>query len=389
MVEQTLALFSLLIIISIGLLLPILLKRFRLPLISLMIISGAVFGPNMWGIISPNEILEFFAFLGMVFLMLLAGSEINIKEISKSRNKVFVMSLLNGGLPFLFGLFIARHYGYSYTTSILLGIVFISSSVAIIVPTLDSLKFKLSNSKRLILSSVLLSDIISLILLGIILHRFNPVSRFPLYLYFPVLGILLFFVFKYFPSLGRYFILKNKRDGGFELKLRFILFTIFFLLLVFSFLGLHAILASFIIGLLISGLINMNGMHMVKSKIHALGYGLFVPVFFFLVGMEIDFSLFRNFDTSNIFMLIIIVGLIFSKIISGIISGRMAGLPIKDSSIFGIISTVQLTTTLAVTYTASSVGLFDNVLTTSVIILSVITTILSPVLLNYRYGKNG
>ena len=389
MVEQTLILFTLLLIISVGLLFPILLKRFKLPLISLMIISGSLFGPNFYGIIIPGEVLEFFAYLGMVFLMILAGSDVNLKEINQNKKKVIILSLFNGGIPFLFGFLVSRYFGYSLSTSILLGIVFISSSVAIIIPLLDTLKLNSRKSKNLILSSVLLSDILSLMLLAIILHRASPVSNLPLYIYLPILGIILFLAFKYSSKLGE-FLIKNSNDPqGSESKFRIILFVIFFLLLIFSVLGLHTILASFLIGLLISGLLNIKSMKYVKSKIHAIGYGLFIPVFFFLVGMEIDYSLFRSFEVSSKLMIIMIFGLIASKIISGFISGKIIGMPLKDRTIFGIISTVQLTTTLAVTYTASSSGLFDNVLTTSVIILSIITIIIGPILLNYFYGKNG
>ena len=76
-----------------------------------------------------------------------------------------------------------------------------------------------------------------------------------------------------------------------------------------------------------------------------------------------------------------IVGLISSKFFSGYVGGRIAKLSWNDSALFGVASIPQLTTTLAVTYAASTIGILDSVLVTSIIMLSIVTTILGPILL--------
>ncbi|MBU0466152.1 MAG: cation:proton antiporter, partial [Nanoarchaeota archaeon] len=119
------------------------------------------------------------------------------------------------------------------------------------------------------------------------------------------------------------------------------------------------------------------------TKLHTLGYGLFVPIFFFIVGMEMDISLLKHFDITNILMISLISGLIISKIVSGYLAGRIVKLSKKDSLLYGSISITQLTTTLAVTYAAASLGLLDSVLVTSIILLSIITTFLGPLLVSF------
>jgi len=146
----------------------------------------------------------------------------------------------------------------------------------------------------------------------------------------------------------------------------------------FSILGVHPILAAFIIGLTLSQTIRHEKLF---TKLHTLGYGLFVPIFFFIVGMEMNLSLLLTFDMGEFLMVLIVVGLISSKLASGYIGGRVVKLSGKDSALFGVTSIMQLTTTLAVTYAAASLGILDSLLVTSVIILSIITTILGPVLL--------
>jgi len=148
----------------------------------------------------------------------------------------------------------------------------------------------------------------------------------------------------------------------------------------------HPILASFLIGLTLSGVVHRDKSGIIYSKIHTLGYGLFIPVFFFIVGMEMDFGLFKEFNASNIFMVLLVLGLIFSKLISGFVAGKLVRLNNKESMIFGSISIVQLTTTLAVTFAAASLGIFDNVIVTSIILLSIITTLVGPVVVSYIVG---
>ena len=116
------------------------------------------------------------------------------------------------------------------------------------------------------------------------------------------------------------------------------------------------------------------------EKIDTLGYGLFVPVFFFIVGMEMDLSLLWTFDVRNIILWAIVLGSILSKSISGYIGMRQQKYNSRHSAMFGIATTAQLTTTLAATYAASSLGVLDNTLVTSILVLSTITALGMPII---------
>lgn len=172
-------------------------------------------------------------------------------------------------------------------------------------------------------------------------------------------------------------------DEGYERQLRFVIITLVAVIIFFSFLGAHPILAAFLAGLSLSGVVFHGKSKILKSKLHTMGYGLFIPVFFFVVGMEIDVSLLRQFDITNVMMISLILGLMLSKIASGYIAGRLVKLSKRDSMLFGSISITQLTTTLAVTYAASSMGLLDSALVTSIVLLAIITTVVGPVLTSY------
>jgi Kef-type K+ transport system membrane component KefB len=377
-------LLVLLIILAIGLIIPELFKKFRIPLFTLIILTGSIIGPNGLNYVKLDDTISFFGFLGMVFLMFMAGLETNITEVSKAKYKIIIMACLNGLIPFFVGLIITRLFGYPWIISIVIGIVFISSSVAVIISSLKENKSISKNVAQLILSSVMLTDIVSLIALGFIFQTTSRITNLPLPLYFLIVIISIIALFRFLPYISKK-ILKKKfsEDRGYERQLRFFLIMLIGIIIYFSFLGAHPILASFLAGLALSGVVIYGKSDIIKNKLHTLGYGLFIPVFFFVIGMDMDLSLLKKFDITNILMISLILGLIISKFVSGYIAGMIVKLSKKNSMLFGSISMTQLTTTLAVTYAASSRGLLDSVLVTSIIILAIITTLIGPALTSY------
>lgn len=381
-IENTL--LTLLLVLTLGLIIPELFKKFRIPFLTLIILAGAIFGPNGLNYIQSNETISFFGFLGMAFLMFMAGLETDTTKIYKTKYKIFIMAFLNSVIPFLIGLSITRFFGYPWNTSILIGIIFISSSVAIIVSSLKENKAISKDLSQLILSAIMVIDIISLIALGFIFQLSSKITFLPLPLYFIILIVSIFLLLKVIPFLLKKILTKNFfQDYGYERRLRFIIIVLVAVVAYFSVLGAHPIIASFLAGVSLSGAVFSEKSEILKSKIHAIGYGLFIPVFFFVVGMEINITFLKQFDIKNILMISIVLGLIISKLLSGYIAGRLIKLSQKNSALFGAISITQLTTTLAVTYAASSNGLLDQVLTTSIIVLAITTTLIGPLLTSY------
>ena len=381
-VENTLLI--LLLVLAIGLMIPELFKKFRIPLITLIILAGSITGPKSLNYVTVDETISFFGFLGMAFLMFMAGLETDITKLSKSKYKIAMMAFLNGAIPFTVGLLITKFFGYSWTVSFLIGIVFISSSVAVIVSTLKSNKSISHEVAQLILSSVMLTEIVSLIALGFIFQSTSKITALPLPLYFIVLILSIVSLFIILPALSKKIMQRKlSKDDGSERQLRFVIIVLVSVILYFSALGAHPILAAFLAGLSLSSVIITNKQNRLLTKLHTMGYGLFIPVFFFVVGMEMDVSLLREFDIRNILMISLILGLIFSKLFSGYFAGRVVKLSKKDSMLFGSISITQLTTTLAVTYAASAIGLLDSLLVTTIVLLSIISTLVGPMLVSY------
>ena len=147
----------------------------------------------------------------------------------------------------------------------------------------------------------------------------------------------------------------------------------------------HAIVAGFLVGLVLSKIIKDKP---IESKLHVLSYGLFIPVFFLEVGIETDLTVF--FQPSNnaiLLSLVIVFGLVLSKVSSGYLCGKIMGFSQKERFLFGASSVPQLSTSLAVTFTALERGLIDPNLQVSIVILSITTVLITPLIIGFLTKK--
>jgi len=379
----------LLLILVLGLLAPDLFRRFRIPYITAILIAGAVFGPYGLGYVRSNEVVEFFGFLGSAFLLMMAGFEVKFESFEMFGRRVVLMAFINAVVPFLVGLGIMRFFGYDWFSSLLVGVIFISSSLAIVSSSLTSIKMLKTDIGKEIMSAVVIEDVFSLLLLAVLLQTISPITEIPLPQYFFVLLASVFLLFKFLPYILKFalrYIRRYKKnvEEDYEREIHVVVVLLIAVLLYFSWIGVHPIVAAFIVGLLLSRVVKSE---VLIHKIHTLSYGLFVPVFAFIVGTKLDIGVFTKLESGDVLMVSLILGLIISKLVSGFIAGRLVGFSSLHSWMFGVASTAQLTTTLAVVFIASGFFFFNSTLVTAIILLTIVTSVFSPIVLSLLARK--
>jgi len=163
-----------------------------------------------------------------------------------------------------------------------------------------------------------------------------------------------------------------------EDQLRFVIVVLMAVLLYFSAIGVHPIVAAFLLGLVLSGTVSSKK---IFTQLHTIGYGLFVPVFFFMIGTQIDLTVFAGTGNSLTFLFTILLVSVLTKFASGYVAGRLVNISKEHSAMFGVASSIQLTTSLAATQAAFSLGIIDTPLLTSMVVLSIVTTVFAPIVL--------
>lgn len=369
--------FSFFIVLLVAVLFSYFFLRMKVPWVVALIIGGIVAGPHGLGFFEPDNTLNFIAQIGLVFLMFMAGLETRLVSSEGIKGRILTVASLSGLIPGLVGFGIAFVFGYSWHVAILLGIVFMASSVALLIPIFQAQGIFNSRLGKVIVGSAVVVDTVSLVLLSIFLRFMTPDPSLSFLIWYPIifaiLGILLWAVPKIkWLTFSDY----AEEHDLFEKELRFVIFILIGLVVIFELVGLHAIIAGFFAGLILSRSMESK---ILKAKIHAISYGFFVPVFFVVVGSTADLSVFKEFSIAILFVVLIIVGSFSSKFFSGWLGGRLCKFTEQESYFLGASTMPSLSTTLAVAFLGFGEGLIDQQILTSVVILSLSTSIVSPI----------
>jgi Kef-type K+ transport system membrane component KefB len=354
--------------------------KLHLPLVVALIIAGIFMGPFGFDFFTPNETINFLGEIGLVFLMFMAGLETRFSSFRQLGKEISLLSVLNGFVPFGVGVGIALLFGYGWVAALLLGIIFISSSIAVIIPSLQANNLFQGRLGRSIVASTVLEDVASLVLLSLLLQLIiNPTANIPLPLFYGILLISVFGLRLIIPKIRAFLTWQmRKRTDIFEGEVRLVFVILIGTVIFFELLGLHAIIAGFFAGLMLSESIKSD---IVRQKLHTLSYGLFIPIFFIVVGANTNIRVLGDAGGALLITVAIIAASIGAKFVSGWIGGKLMRFSNRESAIMGAATIPQLSTTLAVAFTGFELGVLDERLVTAMIALSIVTTFLAPFLI--------
>lgn len=355
---------------------PMMLRKLRIPWVNAVILAGILLGPNGLRVVFPGEVMDFLATIGLVFLMFTAGLDIRFSVLKKTGREVVFFALFNFAIPFLTGFLVGFFLGLGIFSSLILGVCFSSSSVAIVVPTLRELKVK-SRIRSTVTSAIFLEDVSSLILIAVLLHATAPVSPLPLPFFLGALFLFLLIVFHLIPILQEWLLWLGPEKDVFAAELRSVLITVSIVALMAEIIGVHAMVGGFLAGLTLSEMLGKR--RKLEGKLLAISYGFLIPLFLLNLGMTTNLG--TLFEPKDAFLTgLIIVSLIISKSASGFLGARLAGFPSRTSLGIGILTVPQMSTTLATASLAVKYGIFTESLLAALVVLSIVTITIAPFL---------
>ncbi|XKT74896.1 MAG: cation:proton antiporter [Patescibacteria group bacterium UBA2103] len=369
------------LIIFVGVFFSMVFRRMHVPWVVGLILGGLFVGPTVLGLVGPTPAASFIAQIGLMFLMFIAGLEARPSNFKDFQFKLFTLALINGLVPFAIGFGLTLYFGYDIIAALLVGIIFISSSIAIVIPALERTGLIHTRLGQSVIMTSVIQDIGSLILLSIVLQNIDPVTTLPLYIFYPLVFAALIVFRLLIPAVHKLLTLGIDRSKDvFQQDFRVAFLILLGTVIVFEFLGLHSIVAAFFAGFVLSGALKDSGCKL-RENIHTVSYGVFIPAFFILVGIETDISILATSEKALILAGALIAGSVLSKFISGWVGARMVGFTGNQSLLFAVSSIPQLSTTLAVAFTALSLGIIDESLLAAMVALSILTVVVSPTLM--------
>jgi len=322
----------------------------------------------------------------------MAGLEVNLSSLKEAKKGVTLLTILNSIIPFFIGFVIGYYFGGNIMTALFMGIIFISTSIAVVVPSLEKNNLFSSKIGQTIVASTMIEDILSLVFLSVILQNVDPITPISLPLFYAVLAILIIGTRLLMPILHsrylnkKFFLLKKTKEAFFQRNLRVVFAMLISVVILFEILGLHPIIAAFFAGLVLSEVIHNEQL---IEKLHIISYGIFIPIFFVITGASVDIRILGNVSTTLPIVIAVLIGSMGSKFISGWIGSKISGFSTTESSLIGSATIPQLSTTLAVVFVGFEFGLLNETMVTAMVILSIVTVIIGPLLINFFARKMG
>ncbi|PKP35973.1 MAG: sodium:proton antiporter, partial [Bacteroidetes bacterium HGW-Bacteroidetes-15] len=270
-----------LVILIIILSAPILLNKLKIPHILGLIIAGAIIGPNGFNLLLRDSGIILSGTAGLLYIMFLAGLEINMDEFKRNSSKSLMFGLYTFLIPMILGI-LSSYYilNLSMLSSILVASMYASHTL-IAYPILSKLGVTKSRAVNIAVGGTMITDTLALLVLAVIvgLTTGEVNSAFWIKLSVSILSFGLI-VMLLFPIIGRWF-LKRYEDNVSQYI--FVLVMVFLGAVLAEAAGIEAIIGAFLSGLALNRLIPSTSPLM--NRIEFVGNAVFIPFFLIGVGM--------------------------------------------------------------------------------------------------------
>lgn len=343
------------------------------------ILVGIVLGPALLGWVQETELVTVFSEIGVLLLMFLAGLETNLNDLNENKKSATFVAIGGVVAPIVMSYFVGQYYNFSTAESIFLGLLLSATSVSISVQVLRELGWLRSREGSALLGAAILDDIMVIILIAVAMSMFAGVkTNMALWIGKKVLFFIAIYlaakwiVPKFLQILSKFKITEAVISAGLIICFGFAYFA--------EYVGVAGIIGTFFAGLAIA---QTDYGREVEKRVQPITYGIFMPFFFVSIGLSVSF---QGISSQIGFMILLSIVAILSKFIGSGIGARLTGFNTRSSMGIGagMVSRGEVALILAAMGLES--GLLRNEYYTSMIIVILVTTLVTPPLLKLIFG---
>ncbi len=364
------------IVLVIILLAPILLNRLKIPHIIGMIVAGVIIGPYGIALLARDASFEIFGQVGIIYLMFLAGIEIDMYHLKKNLRKGLGFGFYTFIIPMIIGtLSSVWLLGFNWLTAVLLASMYASHTL-VAYPIVS--RFGLTKSPAVIITiagtivTVLGALIVLAVIVGIYREGVFNVSEV-LWLLGRLVIYCLAIVYLY-PRLTRWFFKKYNDNIT---QFIYVLAMVFLASVTAKMIGLESVLGAFYAGLVMNRYIPYTSGLM--NRIEFVGNAIFIPYFLIGVGMLINVGvLFASWNTLYVALVMSVIAT-FCKWLAAWITQRVYHMSSADRSMMFGLSNAQAAATLAAVMIGYKLGIFNEDVLNGTIVMILITCTISSV----------
>ena len=373
---------QLVIIISILLLIaPFISNLLKLPIAVVEILMGSIIGTA--GLVHDSHLFELLAEVGFLYLMFLAGMEVNLKELLKIDKKIFLLGGIFIFILYILTIFSTKFLGLSQIFIVILPML----SVGLIVSVQKEIgktkwiEFAITIGVLGELVSILVLTIISgIFTLGVGIELYKSIFTLFLLITIFILGFYgLKTLFWWFPVI-RHYMMPDDDKYNQDIRISFALF--FLMIAMMLFLHLDVVLGAFVAGMFIKSFFEHN--IELEHKLAPFGFGFLITIFFIHVGSTFNLKYLFNIEVLKITF--IVIGLmLFIRLVSSFVFFKI--LDKKGIILFSLSLSMPLTLLIATATLAYQAKSIDLIHYNSFVLASILEVLISMIGIKIIYQK--
>lgn len=357
-------------------------NKLKQPTVLGQIIAGVILGPLVLGVLRDTDVIKAFAEIGLILLMFIAGIETDINEFKETSGSSAIIACFGVLVPLALGAGAAYLLGKDVVESLFIGVILTVTSISISVQTLREMGRLQTRQGIAILEAAIFDDVLGIILLTLLVSYITHASIETSILI--VLGkILLFFV-----TLGVAGYLATKVLARYSQKIdadnNIIIIAVMACFLAAFYgeeMGLTAKIGAYLAGIIFSTTPFRNR---VSYNIQQMAFSVFTPIFFVSIGLKIEHI---QLGSALGFGLIIAIVGIIGKILGCGLGAKISGFTNIQSLEIGIGMAARAEIALIITNIGLKLNVIGHAAFTSVVLLILMSTIVTPSLLKYTFSS--
>lgn len=359
------------------------------------LLIGLVLGPTVLDMLHlpvfggghMGETLSHLAHLGVLFLMFMAGLEVDLEAMMRAGRPAMLAGIMGVVAPVALGIAVALPFGFDFQRSLFMGLVLAATSVSISAQTLMELGVLRTRVGIALLGAAIVDDVLVILCLSLfvaltggggggivaILWVLAKMAAF--------LGLALWLGARIIPRLGSMVAQLPISEGVMALA---IVVTLLYAWTAEALGGMAAITGAFLAGLLFA---RTPLRHHIEAGMHTLAYSWLVPVFFVSIGLEANA---RALGLEGLPFALTIIGIaMLSKVLGCGIGARLGGFSNSEALRLGVGMSSRGEVGLIVASVGLGSGLIGERIFASVVLMILVTTLVTPILLRMLYPKAG
>ncbi len=342
-------------------------------------------GPDFFEYNLTVQAVFFLSSFGVLILLFAVGLESSIEEMIKVGKPALITAFIGVVVPSMLGYFTAKFFlpDHGQNFYLFVGATLSATSIGITARVFKDLKKLNVPEAKVVLGAAVIDDVLGLIILalvaGIISTGTFEVSTIAIILLKSLLflGITLFMGAKFLRPQIKAAVIVDKKNP----RLLFPFALLVFLSWLADLIGLASIVGAFAAGLIIKEEYFDDALKdkqvTVKKVIEPIEK-IFAPVFFVIMGLQVDISAFANFNVLGVALMLTLVAIV-GKLVSGVFAKGM------DKKIIGIGMIPRGEVGLIFASIGKTIGILDSELFSAIIIIVILTTFITPPALKWAF----